>query len=55
MLAQLKSLCPAFAGGRAGRRLAGRFTRTIHVVEVSRGNWETHWASLVFRAGTGDR
>lgn len=29
--------------------------RTIHVVEVSRGNWETHWASLVFRAGTGDR
>lgn len=25
--------------------------RTIHVVETSRGNWETHWASLVFRAG----
>lgn len=26
--------------------------RTIHVVEVSRGSWETHWASLVFRAGS---
>lgn len=26
--------------------------RTIHVVEVSRGKWETHWASLVFRAGS---
>lgn len=26
--------------------------RTIHVVEASRGNWETHWASLVFRAGS---
>lgn len=25
--------------------------RTIHVVEAARGNWETHWASLVFRAG----
>jgi len=25
--------------------------RTIHVVEASRGSWETHWASLVFRAG----
>jgi len=25
--------------------------RTIHVVETSRGNWETHWASLVFKAG----
>lgn len=25
--------------------------RTIHVLEASRGNWETHWASLVFRAG----
>ena len=25
--------------------------RTIHVVEANRGNWETHWASLVFRAG----
>jgi len=32
MLAHLKSLCPAFAGG-AGRRLAGRFTRSIHVVD----------------------
>jgi len=32
MLARLKSLCPAFAGG-AGRRLAGRFTRSIHVVD----------------------
>ena len=32
VLAHLKSLCPAFAG-RAGRRLAGRFTRTIHVVD----------------------
>lgn len=26
--------------------------RTIHVLEASRGNWETHWASLVFTAGT---
>lgn len=26
--------------------------RTIHVIEISRGNWETHWASLVFRAGS---
>jgi hypothetical protein len=25
--------------------------RTIHVVEANRGAWETHWASLVFRAG----
>lgn len=25
--------------------------RTIHVVEDKRGAWETHWASLVFRAG----
>ena len=25
--------------------------RTIHVVEAKRGSWETHWASLVFRAG----
>lgn len=25
--------------------------RTIHVLEISRGNWETHWASLVVRAG----
>lgn len=25
--------------------------RTIHVVEASRATWETHWASLVFRAG----
>jgi DDE family transposase/uncharacterized protein DUF4372 len=32
MLDHLKSLCPAFAGG-AGRRLAGRFTRAIHVVD----------------------
>lgn len=32
MLEHLKSLCPAFAGG-AGRRLAGRFTRSIHVVD----------------------
>ena len=33
MLEHLKSLCPTFAGGRAGRRLAGRFTRAIHVVD----------------------
>ena len=32
MLEQLKSLCPAFAGG-TGRRLAGRFTRSIHIVD----------------------
>ena len=32
MLAHLKGLCPAFAGG-AGRRLAGRFTRSIQVVD----------------------
>ncbi len=32
MLEHLKSLCPAFAGG-AGRRLARRFTRSIHVVD----------------------
>ena len=32
MLAHLQSLCPALAG-RAGRRLAGRFTRTIHIVD----------------------
>lgn len=32
MLGHLKSLCPAFAGG-SGRRLAGRFTRSIHVVD----------------------
>lgn len=32
MLEHLKSLCPAFAGG-TGRRLAGRFTRSIHVVD----------------------
>lgn len=25
--------------------------RTIHVLEAARGSWETHWASLVFRAG----
>ena len=25
--------------------------RTIHVVEAGRGVWETHWASLVVRAG----
>lgn len=25
--------------------------RTIHVVESARGQWETHWASLVFKAG----
>jgi len=25
--------------------------RSIHVVEEKRGVWETHWASLVFRAG----
>lgn len=25
--------------------------RTIHVVKAARGNWETHWASLVFTAG----
>ena len=33
MLDHLKSRCPTFAGGRAGRRLAGRFTRAIHVVD----------------------
>ena len=33
MLEHLKSRCPTFAGGRAGRRLAGRFTRAIHVVD----------------------
>ena len=33
MLEQLKSRGPTFAGGRAGRRLAGRFTRAIHVVD----------------------
>ena len=32
MLAHLRSLCPAL-GGRAGRRWAGRFTRTIHSVD----------------------
>lgn len=32
MLNHLKSLCPAFANG-AGRRLAGRFTRSIHIVD----------------------
>jgi hypothetical protein len=32
MLAHLRSLCPAL-GGRAGRRWAGRFTRTIHIVD----------------------
>jgi hypothetical protein len=25
--------------------------RTIHVVEAGRGSWETHWASLVIKAG----
>ncbi len=32
MLAHLRSLCPAL-GGRANRRWAGRFTRTIHIVD----------------------
>lgn len=32
MLAHLRGLCPAL-GGRAGRRWAGRFTRTIHIVD----------------------
>ena len=32
MLAHLRSLCPAL-DGRAGRRWAGRFTRTIHLVD----------------------
>jgi Transposase DDE domain/Domain of unknown function (DUF4372) len=32
MLEHLKSLCPTFAGG-SGRRLAGRFTRSIQVVD----------------------
>src|SRR4029077_10246871 len=32
MLEHLKGLCPAFAGG-SGRRLAGRFTRSIQVVD----------------------
>ena len=32
MLAHLRGLCPAL-GARAGRRWAGRFTRTIHIVD----------------------
>ena len=32
MLAHLRGLCPAL-NGRAGRRWAGRFTRTIHIVD----------------------
>ena len=32
MLAHLRGLCPAL-DGRAGRRWAGRFTRTIHIVD----------------------
>ena len=32
MLEHLQGLCPAFGGGR-GRRLAGRFKRSIHVVD----------------------